>query len=365
MKVVFLVILLIHGLIHLIGHYNAYNPGKIDGMTLPVSRPYGFLWLFTAVLMLISGGLLAANLIYWWFAGAVSLVLSQFLVIRFWHDARYGTIGNVILLLGLVIGLSSWSFHREYREDFREGLQRTAVLEEEILTAKDLEALPQLVKNYLSYVGVVGKPRVYNFKVKLRAEMRSQGQKWFRMRAEQHNFLDEYERLFFLQARVKGMPVAGYHSYQDKQAAMQIKALSIFSLVEEGGPEMFIAETVTLFNDMCIMAPATLIDQNIRWEVVDDRSVRAYFTNEETTISAILVFNELGQLINFISDDRYDIEKKQKVRFSTPLSNYKEKNGYTLATYGEAIWHYPEGEFTYGKFKIRSVEYNVDPGKNF
>lgn len=360
MKVVFLIILLIHGLIHLIGHYNAYNPGKIDGMTLPVSRSFGFLWLFTAVLLIVSSGLLAANLISWWFLGAVSLVLSQFLVIRFWHDARFGTIGNVILLLGLIIGYSSWAFHREYRQDFREGLSRTALLNEELLTENDLEPLPTVVKNYLHYTGAVGQPRVYNFKVKLRAEMRSKDKDWFKMRSEQHNFLDQYERLFFLQARVKGFPVTGYHSYKDDQAAMNIKALSIFTMVEESGPEMFVAETVTLFNDMCIMAPATLIDPNIRWEEVNDTSVRAYFTHREVTISALLEFNNEAQLVNFISDDRYDIDRNQKVRFSTPVSDYREKNGHTLATYGETIWHYPEGDFTYGKFKIRSVDYNVN-----
>jgi len=28
-------------------------------------------------------------------------------------------------------------------------------------------------------------------------------------------------------------------------------------------------------------------------------------------------------------------------------------------TYGEAIWHYPDGKFIYGKFNLQQVEYNV------
>lgn len=359
MKVVFLILLLVHGLIHLIGHYNAYNPGKIEGMTLPVSRPFGFLWLITAILIIVTTALLSFNLIFWWFLGLVALFLSQFLIIRFWHDARYGTLGNIVLILGLIIGYSTWSFHQEYRQDVENGLLRTANTGTELLTEADLQPLPTPVQNYLRYVGVVGKPKVINFKAKLKAEMRSEEEDWFKMRAEQYNFLDQYERLFFLQARVKSLPVSGYHNYQDNRAAMNIKALGLFAIIQETGPEMFEAETVTLFNDMCILAPAALIDANIRWEAVEENLVRAYFTHGTITISALLKFNDQGQLENFISDDRYDINRMEKVRFSTPVSNYKERNGLTLPTYGETIWHYPEGDFVYGKFKIRSVRYNI------
>ena len=140
---------------------------------------------------------------------------------------------------------------------------------------------------------------------------------------------------------------------------MEIKALALFSIIDESGPQMFEAETVTLFNDMCIMAPATLIDQNISWEEVDEYLVRGYFNNGTTKISALLEFNEIGQLINFTSDDRFNLDAGKKMRFSTPVQNYREKHGMTLASYGETIWHYTDEAFVYGKFDIRDVHYNV------
>lgn len=76
------------------------------------------------------------------------------------------------------------------------------------------------------------------------------------------------------------------------------------------------------------------------------------------SISAILYFNDIGQLTNFISDDRYAVADMQKYRFSTPVRDYKNINGYNIATYGETIWHYQDGEFVYGKFYLKSVEYN-------
>jgi Family of unknown function (DUF6544) len=63
------------------------------------------------------------------------------------------------------------------------------------------------------------------------------------------------------------------------------------------------SEAVTHFNDMCLLAPATLIDPRIAWEPVDAHTVRARYSGGAHTISATLVFGADGLLTNFISDD--------------------------------------------------------------
>jgi len=118
-------------------------------------------------------------------------------------------------------------------------------------------------------------------------------------------------------------------------------------------------ETVTLFNDMCLMVPATLIDKRIKWEPIDSLTTKAVFTNRGISISAMLYFNEAGQLINFTSDDRTAISDMKQYRFSTPVAGYENINGINVMFGGEAIWHYPDGEFVYGKFKLKSIQYNI------
>ncbi len=108
------------------------------------------------------------------------------------------------------------------------------------------------------------------------------------------------------------------------------------------------------------MAPATLIDPRITWHEIDSHTVSATMHVYDIPVSAILSFDTDGRLINFISDDRYDIsgDAPRKLRFSTPVMSYREIRGQQVIDYGEAIWHYPEGEFVYGKFKTMEVEYN-------
>ena len=121
-------------------------------------------------------------------------------------------------------------------------------------------------------------------------------------------------------------------------------------------------ETVTVFNDMCFMAPASLISEAIQWEAVDDLNVKAVFTNAGISISARLEFNLDGQLVNFYSNDRFlskDGKSFENLPWSTPISDYQEIDGRMIPTSGVTIWHYPDHEYPYGRFKVKEVRYNV------
>jgi hypothetical protein len=48
------------------------------------------------------------------------------------------------------------------------------------------------------------------------------------------------------------------------------------------------------------------------------------------------------------------------VPWSTPISEYGEIDGIRIGTHGDANRIETSGEWTYGKFDIRSIAYNVD-----
>ena len=133
-------------------------------------------------------------------------------------------------------------------------------------------------------------------------------------------------------------------------------------MVEASGDVMDQSETVTLFNDMCILAPATLIDPGIKWQSLGRDTVQAQFTHGRHTITATLIFGEDGLLRNFVSDDRSrlgaDGKSAERMRFSTPISDYRRYGPFLLASHGEARWHLPGGEFSYGEFDLVAVRYN-------
>lgn len=232
----------------------------------------------------------------------------------------------------------------------------------EILTERLIEHLPELIQKYLHFSGAIDKPEVLNFRAVFNGSMkRSPESNWIKILAQQYNFFDEPTRLFYIWSSMFGIPFEGLHAYVTDKATMEIKLASLFTIVNAKGEKMNQSETVTFFNDMCLMAPATLISKNIQWEVVDSKLVKANFTNGANTISATLQFNNDGSLADFITDDRYysaDGKKYLKYRWSTPVRSYQVFNGRSVPAHAEAVWHFPDGLFPYARFDVHAIEYN-------
>jgi hypothetical protein len=340
------------------GFARAFAIGNAAEFTKELSRPIGLLWLFTGLLFIISAILMLVRKEGWPMFAFLAILVSQLLIFTVWNDAKYGTLANVVILIAAIIAFASERFESSYKKDVVSVMESAPAMDERI-TEKDLEHLPSIVQKYLNYVGVVGKPKIQNVKIVFEGEMRDKGKDWFKFTSEQYNFFDSPTRLFFMKAKVKGLPTSGYHKYTKEGATMKIKLVSLFPVVNIDTPELFPTETVTFFNDLCLFAPAVLIDDRITWETLNNTSVKATFTTNNRSIAAILYFNETGQLVNFVSNDRYSVSEMKAFPFSTPAKDYQNINGYMLPTYGEAVWNYLEGEFTYGKFNVKSVEYNV------
>jgi hypothetical protein len=359
LRYIFLFVLFVHGLIHVMGFMKAYNYGNITQLTKAISKPAGVLWLVVAFLFVLTAILLLMKKEVWPYAAFVAVVISQILIITVWKDAKYGTIANLLVILVAIAGWGSTRFESTFSKDVQLHMRQTSLPDTAMVTDADLQALPEPVQNYLRYSGVVNRPKVKNVRIEMTGRMRSKKQQWFPFTVVQYDFFDDPARLFFMKGKMRGIIVPGYHDYQHATARMNIKLFGLFPVAQASGTEMNRAETVTLFNDMCLMVPASLIDKRIEWTPVDSLSAKAIFTNGANKIAATLYFNQEGQLINFVSDDRMDVNEMKQYRFSTPIKEYKVVNGQNLIKYGEAVWHYPEGEFVYGEFNMKSIEYNL------
>lgn len=233
-----------------------------------------------------------------------------------------------------------------------------------LLTEADLTPLPEPVRRYIRQSGAVGQPRVENFRVRFHGRIRSgPSARWMPFTGEQHNFCDPPARLFLMDATMFGVPFQAFHRLVDGAATMQVRVATLKTVVDAKGPVMDQSETVTLLNDMAIMAPGALVSPRIAWEAVDDTTLRAAFTHGTWTIHATLCFNEADDLIDFYSDDRAasspDGSEFTRMRWSTPVRSYRAFGDHRLAGYGEGHWHAAEGEYAYLEFEMDRVDYNV------
>lgn len=371
MKILFALFLVLHGLIHLMGTAKAFGVAEIPQLTQPIAGPLGILWLLAASLLLVTALTLFTWPQWWWLVGAAAIVVSQAAIITSWSDARYGTIANLIVLVGVALGFLSQgpsSFRAEYDRDIAQGLGRSVATPR--LTEADLAQVPGLVQRYIRLHGAVGQLRVQNFRARFHGQIRSgPDARWMSFTGEQHNFYDQPSRLFFMDGSMSGVPYQAFHRFVGPSATMRVKVAALVTIVDAKGPEMDAAETVTLFNDLCVFAPGALADRGIQWQELEPHTVSASFTNLSHTVRAVLSFNDLGELTNFVADGREatsaDGKSFTKMRWSTPLRDYRAFGSHRVMSRGEGVWHAPAGDYSYLRFELDAIEYNVSGPRNW
>jgi hypothetical protein len=190
---------------------------------------------------------------------------------------------------------------------------------------------------------------------------RAPGKGPMKARSVQYSFFGDPARLFLMDATMFGLPVRALHVYRRQAATFTVRVASAITMVDLSGARISSAETVTVLNDLCLMAPGALLDPRLAWTEVDDHSARVAFTNGPHQVSATLQFNDADELIDFWSDDRPDSSDGSftAMRWSTPVGEYRDVDGMHLLHRGGAVYDRPDGPFMYGDFTVRSIDYDV------
>jgi hypothetical protein len=210
----FAIVLVVHGLIHLVGFVKAFRLAELPQLTQPISAPFGLVWLAAGILFISTAISVLVWPRWWWALGAIAVCVSMVAISSSWTDARVGALANILILAGVVFGFlvhGPVSLGAAYEHDVAAG--RAHATAATPISEADLEHLPPPVQRYLRTVGVVGHPRVHCFRARMHGRIRSgPDARWMPFRAEQYNFLDgEPARLFYMTASMLGIPFQGFH----------------------------------------------------------------------------------------------------------------------------------------------------------
>lgn len=272
-----------------------------------------------------------------------------------------GLTGGLVVAV-VLLGRRPSALAPTYRREAARALAALPADRPPLVTEADLLPLPPPVQRWLARAGVVGQPRVRSFRLTFDVRIRgAPDDPWMPGTAEQVETFDPPVRLFYMRARKAGLPVEGLHRYLGNAATMDIRLLGLFRVQYLHGPEMTRSETVTLLNDICLLAPAALLDTPVTWEPIDAMSARVRFTNAGHTVEAVLSFDANGNLANFTSGDRSKAAGDTMIRlpFATPVKRIAEFAGTRVAADGDAQYVEGGAPWTYGRFVLTSLAYNV------
>ncbi|RIH64330.1 hypothetical protein D1164_14645 [Mariniphaga sediminis] len=361
MKYIFIVIVLIHGLIHILGFLKGFELKEVKELTLPISRQMGVLWLTSALLFLTYCVLFLTNSKYSWFIGLVAVAISQILIIMFWKDAKFGTIPNMLILVVSIVSLSYYNFQNLVQRETNHLLSQNVSTKDKILNESDIKELPEPVKNWIRNSGAIGKPFISIGKVTQKAEMKMKAEQenWLTATAIQYTTIDNPAFIWSVDVKMNSLlNFQGRDKFENGKGEMLIKMNSLINVVNEHGEKLNEGTLQRYLGEM-VWFPSLALSPHITWEQINDTTANATMSYEGNKGNGTFYFNKNGDIIKF-SALRYNGNNADAKRHEwiMNISEYNTFEGIEVPSKMTATWKLPEGDWTWLKLEITDIKYN-------
>lgn len=265
------------------------------------------------------------------------------------------------VLLVLLIFTSCTDMKSVFIKDKSELIERNKAHKIEVFTEELIKDLPEPLKKYLRICGYVNTPVPINANVYWAESWlkMSPEKEWRKLHTTQFNSVKPIGRSAYM--KILGMPVAARDLYRDGYGEMNVKLLNLIKVAFDNSKEVAQSALITTFCEFMLI-PGYLLLDNVKWEQIDDYSIRGTVVDNGIEVSGIFYFNEEGLFTHFETFDRYFTTGKnsyKKVKFSVVVESYKTQYKLKIGEKVKVMWHLPEGNYEYYKGTIDRIEFNV------
>lgn len=250
---------------------------------------------------------------------------------------------------------------RIYLKDRSSLILRNKPSDQQVFTDELVAGLPEPLKKYLEVCGYMNTPVPYNADVFWSESFikMSPDREWGQLKTVQFNSVDPIGRVAYM--KFLKMPVAGRDLYHDGMGEMKGKLLGLFRIIFDNSRETAHSVLITTFCEFTLV-PGYLLSDRVRWETIDNRTVRGILSDNGINATAQFSFDDEGLLTSVVTADRYYTEGKnryKKVKFSAVIDSYKKLGDIMIPERMKAVWHLPQGDYEYFRGTIDRVVYNV------
>mgnify|MGYP006879620393 CR=1 FL=1 len=362
MRIALIILIGIHGIIHLFGFFKAFGIFEFNAISQPISKTSGIIWLLTFGLLITTIVLLIVQSKYWWFTGIIAVILSQILIINFWSDAKFGTILNLLILLSTIIGYSTFSFKNTIRVERTKMFDNFKIINKNIHSEQMLSGLPIIVQKWLHNSGAIGIKPIYTvyLEQELQMLMNPEQKDWMNAQATQYFTTEPPAFNWSVNLKMNSfLDVVGRDKFENGKGEMTIKLFSLFSIanaknndkVNQAALQRFLAET-------CWFPSATL-SSYIKWEYIDDYSAKANIEYNRTKGSGIFHFDENGNFKKFVAMRFKDAMDAEPTEWTVTAIKNEIRNGIMVPIECEVNWKLKDSNWTWLKLKITDIKYNI------
>lgn len=361
MKIEFLVMVVMHGLIHFMGFAKAFDFGNMAQFTKDISKPMGLLWLLTGLLFIVMGVLYLMKKETWPILAIIAVVLSQLLIFIVWKDAKFGTIANAIILLVGIVGLGHFQFDKMVQKEMDALLQTIQIKDTAVITESDISHLPEIVRKWMQNSGVIGNEKIVSVRLEQKGEMKTKPEgKWMPFTATQ--YFNVKDAAFVWTTEVDFMPMidmVGRDKLIDGKGEMLIKLANVIPIVDEGNNEKINSGAMLRYMAEIVWFPSAVLCDYVLWEAINANLVKATFTLNGKAVSGIYTFSDEGNFKSFEADRYYGGGKDATLEtWFIKAEDYKDFKGFKIPNKCNVTWKLEDGDFNWLNLEITDWTFN-------
>lgn len=354
MKIVFALLVLLHGVIHLLGFLKAYDIVAIKALTQPIDHFRGLLWLLAFLLFVAAAVLYWRQQQLWWLLAIAGAFISQVLIHWNWQDAKFGTWPNVIILIVAALGYFQYDFKRMVKEEI--AMAREHQNENAIDSLKKTSSLPPTVEKWLEASGARDFPEIahvkldQNFKLKLKPDQTD----WYSGTAHQQVWTAQPEFIWAIDLKMMPLVYAvGRDRFSKGEGAMLIKMMSVVPVVNvENNPKINQGALQRYLAEM-LWYPTFAMSEYVAWEAIDEQTAKASMDYMGTIGACTFYFNADG-MPDRVSAMRYrgGDEAAVLAEWVIDVQEIKTWDGIRIPNKCSVTWRLDSGDWTWAELEV-------------
>ncbi|WP_109097255.1 DUF6544 family protein [Aquimarina sp. AU58] len=257
--------------------------------------------------------------------------------------------GSILILLIVISIVGIVSFNVSVKQE-RVLLFNTSREIDVKITQKDLDDFPDLMKNYLNKVKIVGKPKycnaIFTQKGKIRTSLEK---KWLPFSATQYMSSNNFGFIW----KAKALPMLIRDKYTNGKGEVKVSVLGLKNIVLFTGQKVDQSSLGRYLGEL-IWFPIGFLNPDISWETIDYRTIKATVVNNNHAIEGFFIFNQNGTIDHFETKRYRDTELEN---FIGEVGEYEDYDGLLIPNTMTAIWDLKKGKQQY--FKAAILDYKL------
>ena len=231
-----------------------------------------------------------------------------------------------------------------------------------VVTAEQVEELPEPVQKWLVWSGSVGKAEVRSMyleqsgQIKLKPEQKH----WTPAKAQQYSTFEPPEFTWKVDMKLApGTHISGKDVFRNGRAQMRIKFDGIMPLSKTENSSKTNQSSLQRYLMELSCCPPAALSSYVSWQRVDETTATAMMELNGVSGTADFHFNVRGELESVKALRYKDSNEGAKMMLCTAnILSYMEAGGIKVPSKMEIVWDLPEGPFTWYEFEVSGVHFN-------